>query len=67
MNAAHPLLKAVGVPGDVVIDHQMCALEVNAFTCCVGRHQDLDVLVLGKRLLSVSPLFSPNTSAMKGL
>ena len=62
MNSAKPLFKAVRVPWDVVIDHQMCALEVNTFTRSVGRHEYLDTFVLSESLLCISPLFSPDSA-----
>ena len=41
VDAAEPLLEAVGVPGQVVVDHQMGALEVDAFAGGVGGDEDL--------------------------
>src|SRR5258706_14025036 len=44
MNAAKSLFEAVGVPGEVVIDHQVRALEVDALTGCIGGDQNFDIL-----------------------
>ena len=35
----HPLLQAVRVPGDVVVDHQVAELQVDAFAGRLGGHQ----------------------------
>ena len=39
MDAAEALFEPIGVPGQVVVDHQMCALEVDAFAGGVGSQQ----------------------------
>ena len=41
MDAAHPLLQPVGVPGDVVVDHQVAELKVDAFSGRLGGDHDL--------------------------
>ncbi len=42
VDAAEALLEAVGVPGQVVVDHQVGALEVDAFARGVVRDHDQD-------------------------
>ena len=49
VDAAEALLDAVGVPRQVVVDHQVRALEVEALAGGVGRDQDPDVRVLRER------------------
>ena len=44
VDAAHALLEADGIPGDVVVDHEPAELEVDAFARRLGGHQDLAVL-----------------------
>ena len=44
VDAAHALLQADGVPGDVVVDHEPAELEVDAFARRLGGHQDLGLL-----------------------
>ena len=44
VDAAHPLLQPVGVPGDVVVDHQVAELEVDALSGRLGGHHDLGAL-----------------------
>ena len=56
VDAAEALLDAVGVPGQVVVDEQVGALEVDAFAGGVGRDQDRDVGVLEERLLGLAAL-----------
>ena len=46
VDAAHALLKAVGVPGDVVVEKDVAALEVDAFAGGLGGDKDLDDAVL---------------------
>ncbi len=48
VDAAEALLQAVGVPGEVVVDHQVRALEVYALAGgVVGDHEE-DIRVLGE-------------------
>ena len=42
VDAAHPLFEAVGVPGDVVVEQDVAALEVDALASRLGRDEDLD-------------------------
>src|SRR5579871_125499 len=58
VNPAEALLEAVGVPRQIVIDGQMGALEVDAFAGGVGGNENLDLLVLGEGLLSLSPFLA---------
>jgi hypothetical protein len=51
VDAAEPLLQAVGVPRQVVVDHQIGALQVDALPCCVGGKQYLHVWIVPERLL----------------
>ena len=46
MDAAEALFDLVGIPRQVVIDHQMPALEVDAFAGGIVRDQHEQVLVL---------------------
>ena len=48
VNAAKTLLKTVRVPRQVIINHQMRPLKINAFAGGVGRHQNFDLLILGE-------------------
>ena len=51
VDAAEALLEPVRVPGQVVVDHQVGALQVDAFASRIGRQQDLDLGVVFERLL----------------
>ncbi|TKS61876.1 MAG: hypothetical protein EWM72_00001 [Nitrospira sp.] len=42
MDAAHPLLKPVRVPGDVVIEQDVAALEIDPLAGRLGRGKNLD-------------------------
>ena len=50
VDAPEALLDPVGVPREVVVDHQVRGLEVQALPGGVGGEQDLDVGVVGELL-----------------
>src|SRR2546430_16335427 len=52
------LLQAVGVPGQGIVDHQVCALQIDTLTCGIRCHQHLHVLLLRKGSLRPFPLLS---------
>src|SRR5579884_3121477 len=58
VNAPETLLQAVGVPGQVVVDHQVGALQVDALSGGIGRHQNLHLRVLRKGLLRPETLLA---------
>ena len=58
VDAAKPLLHTVGVPWEVVVDHQVGALEVDALARGVGRDEHLHVLVGAEECLSLLPFFA---------
>ncbi len=47
VDAAEALLDAVGVPRQVVVDHQVRSLQIHALAGSIGGEEDLDVAVLG--------------------
>ncbi len=54
MDAAHPLFEPVRVPRNVVIEHDVAALKIDAFASRFGRHQHLD-RAFAKLLLGIEP------------
>ena len=62
VNAAEPLFQAVGIPGQVVVDHQVRALEVDAFAGGVGGDQDFDFLVLGEGFLGLAAFLAAHAA-----
>ena len=54
VDASHPLLEPDGVPGQVVVDHQVAELQVDPFPCRLRRDADLSLLV--KKLLDALAL-----------
>ena len=66
VDATEALLDAVGVPRQVVVDHQVRGLKVEALTGGVGGQQDLAVAVLGELLGDLAPLAAPY-AAVDGL
>src|SRR5438128_7981510 len=65
VDAPETLLNTVGIPGQVIVDHEVSTLQVDAFACRVGGHQDLYILVLAKGFLGPGSLF-PAQAAMNG-
>ena len=62
VDAAEALLDAVGVPRQVVVDHQVGALEVEALAGGVGGDEHLDVRVLGERSWICAPLLAADAA-----
>ena len=62
VDAAETLLDAVGVPRQVVVDHQVRGLKVEALAGGVGGEQDLDVAVLGELLGDQTPFTTAHAS-----
>ena len=62
VDAAEALLDPVRVPREVVVDHEVGALEVQALAGGVGRDQDPGVDVLGEQLFSLGALISPDAA-----
>ena len=58
VDAAEPLFEAVRVPGQVIVDHQMRALQVDALAGGVGSQQDENVLVLFEGFLGFGSLLT---------
>ena len=61
VDAPEPLLEPVRVPGQVVVHHEVRALEVDALPCGVGREQDLDLRVVLELLLRLQALLAPQS------
>ena len=51
VDTAEALLEAVGVPGQVIVDHEVGALEVDAFAGGVGGEEDAHLGVVAERFL----------------
>ena len=58
MNAAKPLLHAVGIPGQVVIDHEVGVLQVHAFASGIGGQQYHHIGVVAKGFLHLAPVIA---------
>ena len=54
MDASHALFQPVGVPGDVIVEQDVAALEVDPFAGRLGGHQHLDRAV-PELLLGIQP------------
>src|SRR3990172_3421418 len=53
-----PLLDAIGVPGKIVIHHQVRPLQVDPLACRVGGEEHLHLRIVPERLLSLHPFFA---------
>ena len=62
VDAPKPLFDAVRVPRQIVIHHQVRALEVDAFACGVGREENLHLRIVPERLLRLHPLFAAHAA-----
>ena len=56
------MLEPVGVPGQVVVHHEVRALEVDALPRRIGRDQDLHFGVVLEGLLDLQALFAPDAA-----
>src|SRR5262245_26675430 len=62
MNTSKALLKAIRIPREIIVHHQMRALQVDALPRSIGGHEDLHVCVLGKRRLGVPSLLASHAA-----
>ena len=62
VDAAETLFDAVRVPRQIVVHHQVGALEVDAFAGSVGGEQNLDFGIVPERLLRLHPLLAPHAA-----
>ncbi len=62
VDAAEALFQTVRVPRQVVVHHQVCALEVNALTGGVRGQQDQNVLVLLEALLRLGAVLAAHAT-----
>src|SRR5439155_14948490 len=62
VDASEPLLDAVRVPRQVVVHHQVRALEVDALARRIRRQKHLDLRVVPERLLRLHPLLAAHTA-----
>ena len=65
VDAPKTLFQAIGIPRQVVIDHQVGTLQVNAFTCCIGGNQHLHIFVLRKQLLRLTTILATRRGVVK--
>ena len=56
VNTTEALLEAVRVPWQVVVDHEMSALQIDAFTGSICSNKDADILVLLEQSFHLTPL-----------
>ena len=62
VDAAEALLEAVGIPRQVVVDHQVRALEVDALARGIRGEQHLHLGVVLERLLRVQAILAAHAA-----
>ena len=62
VDAAKALLKPVGIPGQVVIDHQVRTLKVDTLASSIRGQKHLNVWVVLEGLLDLQPFFASDTA-----
>ncbi len=62
VDAAESLFQAVGVPGKIVVHHQVSALQVDALPGGIGRDEDFDFLVVLECFLGLASLLSAHSA-----
>ena len=62
VDAPEALLQAVRVPGQVVVHHQVGALQIDAFAGRVGGEQHLDLRVVAEGFLGLEPLLAAHAA-----
>src|SRR5690606_8230496 len=60
VNATKSLFQPIGIPRQIIVSHQMGALQVYAFTGSVSSDQDLYPRILAKKFLNIAALLSPH-------
>jgi hypothetical protein len=61
MDTAETLLNAIGIPGEIIVDHEMSALEIYAFSGCICGNKDLAIFILFKGFFCLFPILSSHT------
>ena len=62
VNPSEALLQAVRVPGQVVVHHQVRALQIDTFAGRVGGEQHLDLRVVAEGFLSLEPILAAHAA-----
>ena len=62
VNTSEALFEAVRVPRQVIVDHEMCTLQVDALACRVGGDQDADFLILFEQFLDLAPIVAEHAA-----
>src|ERR1700730_18117759 len=62
MDAAKTLFQPVWVPWQVVVHHEMGALEVDTFTGRVGRQQNLYFRIMAEGFLCLHPILAAHAT-----
>ena len=62
VNPTEPLLQSVGVPGQIVVHHQVGALQVDAFAGRIRGEQHLHVRVVAEGFLGLEPVLAAHAA-----
>ena len=62
VDTTKPLLQSVGIPGQVIVDHQMRSLQVDAFAGSICGNQNTDAFILLEELLHFAAFVSEHAT-----
>ena len=62
VDTAKSLFQPVGIPGKVIVDHQVGTLQVDTFTSRIGSNQDAHIFVLLEKFLHFAALISEHAA-----
>jgi hypothetical protein len=62
VDTSEALFEAIGIPGQVVVHHEVCTLKVDALAGCISREQDLDVRIVQEALLCLAAFFAAHST-----
>ena len=62
VDASEALLQSIGVPREILVDHQVRALKVDALCSGVGGNQNLNVGVVQEALLTSASILAPQSA-----
>ena len=61
MNPAESLLDTIGIPGQVIVHHQVRTLQIDSFAGRISRKQYLNFRIVPKTLLRIHAVFAAHT------
>ena len=62
VNSAKPLLDAIGIPGEIIVHHQVSTLKIDTFASGVGCKKHLHVWVMPEGFLRLHPFLAAHAA-----